>query len=165
MQEAQKAAFEFASALEATQAWSDWQRDLDACLPPERWRMARDWVRAFSQTRMPEAQGWVDEAATVLCLSLPRHRVNADLQARVEGLLSEHPRMQQGALMLNLNDFWQRFLHHHQQFVGVYRLGNIIRSSGFNTFFPVAFHGFCGQREDGQGAEFGHPADFAPRER
>ncbi|MDR7152082.1 hypothetical protein J2W49_004058 [Hydrogenophaga palleronii] len=104
-------------ALEATQAWSDWQRDLDACLPPERWRMARDWVRAFSQTRMPEAQGWVDEAATVLCLNLPRHRVNADLQARVEGLLSEHPRMEQGALMLNLNDFWQRFLHHQSQVV------------------------------------------------
>lgn len=104
-------------ALEAGQRWSDWQRDLDACLPPERWRMARDWVRAFSQTRMPEAEGWVDEAATVLCVALPRQRVNAELQTRIEGLLSEHPRVQQGALALNLNDFWQRFLHHQGQVV------------------------------------------------
>ena len=104
-------------ALEASQRWTDWQHELDACLPPERWRMARDWVRAFSQTRLPEAQDWVDEAATVLCLPLPRQRVNAELQTRVEGLLSEHPRIQQGELALNLNDFWRRFLHHQSQVV------------------------------------------------
>ncbi|MEZ5703131.1 MAG: AAA family ATPase [Burkholderiaceae bacterium] len=59
----------------------------------------------------------MDEAATLFCLNLPRHRVNADLEMPVEGLLGEHPRMAQGKLLLNLNQFWQRFLHHQNHVV------------------------------------------------
>ena len=94
--------------LERGARWADWQRDLDACLPAERWHMARDWVRAFAQSQSAEALGWVDEAATVLCLPLPRARQSATLVTRVEGLLSEHPRVVQGAIELNLNDFWHQ---------------------------------------------------------
>jgi hypothetical protein len=101
--------------LERGGRWLDWQRDLDACLPAERWRMARDWVHAYAQTQPEDTRLWTDEAATVLCLPVPRLRVNAPLQARVEGLLGEHPRVVQGSLAVNLNDFWHRFLRHQTQ--------------------------------------------------
>src|ERR1700761_7091217 len=47
-----------------------------------------------------------------------------------------------------------------QQFVRVHRLGNVIRSTSFQTFFTVTFHGLGGQGQDGQRAETGILADF-----
>jgi MoxR-like ATPase len=102
-------------ALDKAGKWAEWASDLDACLPAERWHMARDWVRAYADAQAVEAKPWVDEAATVLSLSLPRQRLNAELQTAVGGLLSDHPRVVQGQMALNLNDFWQRFYHHQTQ--------------------------------------------------
>jgi hypothetical protein len=101
--------------LEASDRWTDWLNDLNACLPAERWHMARDWVRAYAEAQDVAAKTWIDEAATVLCLTLPRQRVNAVLETAVEGLLSDHPRVLQGKMVLNLNEFWQCFLHHQTQ--------------------------------------------------
>ncbi|MGP1682528.1 MAG: AAA family ATPase, partial [Giesbergeria sp.] len=102
-------------ALEAADRWTDWSRDLEACMPAEGWQMAREWMRAFAQNQPDADVRWADEAATVLCLALPRQRQNADLTALVDGLLSDHPRVVQGILELQLSDFWQRFLHHQTQ--------------------------------------------------
>jgi hypothetical protein len=103
--------------LEQRGRWADWQRDLTACVDSERWRMARDWTRAYASSHTPEQDRlrWADEAATLLCLNAPRQRVNATLEMQIEGLLGEHPRVQQGRLTLNLNDFWQRFLQHQNR--------------------------------------------------
>lgn len=103
--------------LERGGRWPDWQHDLDACLPAERWRLARDWVRAYASASAADALPWADEAAAALCVPLPRVRISTPLQARVEGLLSEHPRFAQGTVELNLNDFWRRFLHHRERVV------------------------------------------------
>lgn len=89
-----------------------WQHDLEAATPAERWRLARQWVRAFAQTQAPEALVWADDAASALALPAARQRVNATLDTTLTGLLSEHPRISEGRLALNLNDFWRRFLHH-----------------------------------------------------
>jgi hypothetical protein len=100
--------------LEQRGRWSAWQHDMAACTGAEGWRLARDWMRAFAQSQAghPHLAPWADEAASVLCLPLPRRRVNATLEARIEGLLSEHGRIQQGQMLLSLNDFWQRVSHH-----------------------------------------------------
>ena len=113
--------------LERGGRWTDWQRDLDASEPPERWRMARDWVRAFAQHQAQDAVGWVDEAATALCLALQRQRQSVALVTRVEGLLSEHARIAHGALDLNLNDFWQRFIHHQTRIVPAFEAWHRLR--------------------------------------
>ena len=95
-----------------------WQRDLAAAEPLERWRLARQWVLAFVQSQDQDAehaatwQASADDAATQLAVDAPRHRVNAQLQASVPGLRSEHPRIEGGTLALDLNDFWRRVRHH-----------------------------------------------------
>lgn len=115
------AAQDLASALqrelERSGAWSQWSADLEACLPAERWHMACDWVGAYAASQAADAQDWVEEAATVLCLPLARERANAALHTVVTDLLSEHPRVVQGAMSLNLNDAWQRFLHHQMHVI------------------------------------------------
>ncbi|MBX3627215.1 MAG: DNA repair ATPase [Rhizobacter sp.] len=98
--------------LERNGRLADWQRDLDAATPPERWRLARQWARAYAQTQAPAALTWADDAASLLALPAARQRINATLDATLTGLLGEHPRIVDGSLSLNLNDFWRRFLHH-----------------------------------------------------
>ncbi len=94
-----------------------WQADLDAAPPAERWRLARDWVRAYAVHQSPQSADWVDDAASVLAMPLQRTRVNVALDRAVEGLRGEHPRVADGRLVLNLNDFWRRFLFHAQHAV------------------------------------------------
>lgn len=89
-----------------------WQADLDAAPPAERWRLARDWVGAYAIHQSPQSVDWVDDAASVLAMPLQRTRVNVALDRTVDGLRGEHPRVAEGRMTLNLNDFWRRFLFH-----------------------------------------------------
>lgn len=103
--------------LERTQQHGDWQRDLDSAEPAERWRLVRAWVAAFAATQPTGTVDWIDDAAGRLAVALPRRRVNASLAAVVDGLRSEHPRIVDGRLPLNLNDFWQRYDDHRSRIV------------------------------------------------
>lgn len=91
---------------------TEWNRDLEAAMPQERWRLARDWAQAYAEMHAPSSRQWVDDAASVLAVPVPRQRINAALDVEVGGLLAEHARVVGGCLRLNLNDFWRRFLHH-----------------------------------------------------
>ncbi|MGJ7573206.1 DNA repair ATPase [Variovorax sp. RB2P76] len=104
-----------------------WQADLDAAPPPERWRLARDWVRAYAVHQSPQSLDWVDDAASVLAMPLQRTRVNVALDQTVEGLRGEHPRVADGRMVLNLNDFWRRFLFHAQHAVPGYEALQALR--------------------------------------
>lgn len=104
-----------------------WQADLDAAPPAERWRLARDWVRAYAVHQSPQSADWVDDAASVLAMPLQRTRVNVALDQAVEGLRGEHPRVADGRLVLNLNDFWRRFLFHAQHAVPAFEALHRVR--------------------------------------
>ncbi|WP_225783628.1 DNA repair ATPase [Xenophilus sp. Marseille-Q4582] len=97
---------------------SAWQRDLQAAEPLERWRLARGWLQAFADSQaqdgQPQALAWIDDAATALTFGGARRRINAALDATVSGLRSEHPRIREGALPFNLNDFRRRVRHHRR---------------------------------------------------
>ncbi|MCW7536566.1 DNA repair ATPase [Aquabacterium sp. A7-Y] len=114
--------------LERKGRWSELQRDLEAAPPPERWRLASSWVRAYAGAHAPEATTWADDAAALLAVPGPRQRVNATLDRRVEGLLAEHPRVAGGAMALNLNDFWRRFLHHQASVVPAFEALQSLRA-------------------------------------
>ncbi len=103
--------------LERAQQLADWQHDLDSAEPAERWQLAHAWVAAFAAAQAPEAADWIDDAASRLAVALPRQRINASLTVSIEGLRSEHPRIVDGRLTLNLNDFWQRFHDHRSRIV------------------------------------------------
>ena len=96
---------------------AEWQRDLDAAMPAERWRLARAWLRAYAQAQAPKMLAWVDDAAAVLAVPAPRQRMHVTLDAELDGLRSEHSRIVAGRMALNLNDFWRRFLHHQTHVV------------------------------------------------
>jgi hypothetical protein len=98
--------------LDRNGRWQALQHDLDAATPAERWRLARQWVRAYAQAHAPQSLVWADDAASVLAAPAARQRVNATLDTQLTGLRSEHARIVDGALALNLNDFWRRWLHH-----------------------------------------------------
>ncbi|GHU29692.1 hypothetical protein AGMMS50256_15120 [Betaproteobacteria bacterium] len=103
--------------LEANGLWADWQRDLVAAPPAERWRFARDWALAAAR-RDPQLIIWAEGAATRFAIDAPRTRVNADLDTTLKNMLGEHPRIVDGEIVLNLHDFWRRYLHHSEVVVG-----------------------------------------------
>ncbi|MGQ3000215.1 MAG: ATP-binding protein, partial [Variovorax sp.] len=104
-----------------------WQHDLDSAPPPERWRLARDWVRAYALHQSPQSLAWVDDAASVLAIPVQRVRVNAALDRTVEGLRGEHPRVAEGRVTLNLNDFWRRFQFHAAHAVPDFQALHVLR--------------------------------------
>ncbi|TWO70849.1 AAA family ATPase [Caenimonas sedimenti] len=98
--------------LERVARLGDWRRDLEAGEPAERWLLARSWVRGFAQSAQPQSLVWADDAASLLAVPVRRHRINATLDAEVAGLRSEHARIVDGKLAVNLNDFRRRFAAH-----------------------------------------------------
>lgn len=97
---------------------SEWQSNLAALPLAARWSLVLDGLHGLvARENKPEWQPFVTEAAAWALVQLPPSRLNARLQTRVEGLLGEHPRIQQRTLELNLNDFLQRLEHHVQTVV------------------------------------------------
>ncbi|MBN9340084.1 MAG: DNA repair protein, partial [Comamonadaceae bacterium] len=96
---------------------SAWQRDLQAAEPLERWRLARGWLRAFAASQNSDALAWIDDAATALTFQGARRRVNVQLNANIDGLRGEHPRIREGTLPFHLNDFRRRVRHHRSHAV------------------------------------------------
>ena len=103
--------------LDRTGQLADWQRSLEASSPSERWELARAWVTAFAKAQAPANLAWVDDAASLLAVPVQRRRINIALDTTVSGLRAEHPRVVQGSLALNLNDFWRRYSVHRDRVV------------------------------------------------
>jgi len=114
--------------LERTQHLAEWRNDVDSAEPAERWRLVRAWVAAFAAAQMPQAGEWIDDAAgRLVAASVSRRRVNATLVVAVDALRSEHPRIVDGRLTLNLNDFWQRYDAHRSQIVPAFERFHLLR--------------------------------------
>ncbi|WP_222105259.1 DNA repair ATPase [Denitromonas halophila] len=105
-----------------------WQADLANASPEARWRMALEWVVALAgETAHADARTWVHDAATLIATPVERERINATLDRQITGLLGEHPRITDGQLSLNLNNFWQRWLHHRQVVVPAFETLQALR--------------------------------------
>ncbi|AWB66673.1 DNA repair protein [Saccharobesus litoralis] len=82
----------------------------------EQWQLCLSWLSAFvtkqatSETEGSAAsQHYLTEAAAILiCQSLPRTVTQVQLDAQVQGLLSDHKRVESGTLALTLDEFSQR---------------------------------------------------------
>jgi hypothetical protein len=90
--------------------------------PFARWHLCQHWFEALldKPEGLAEFGPWRDfipEAIALLKLDqrVSRRFTQADVQVLVEGLLSEHPRIQQQQLQLRLDDFWLRYQQHLQR--------------------------------------------------
>ncbi|WP_028454333.1 DNA repair ATPase [Chitinilyticum litopenaei] len=70
----------------------------------QRWQLALHWCEAIAASlNLP--QNYAPEAAAILLVELPRRRINVALTVTLAGLLGQHPRVQDGQLALDLNEF------------------------------------------------------------
>ncbi|MBK6908971.1 MAG: DNA repair ATPase [Rhodocyclaceae bacterium] len=117
----------FVRHLERQGQLARWRDSLADCTPLDAWHLARDWVGSYQQAHAPTEAAWSDEAAATLVLDLPRQRHNADLACTVAGLRGEHPRIENGQLALNLNDFHGRLRQHANGIVPQFRRWQALR--------------------------------------
>ncbi|GAB3345580.1 DNA repair ATPase [Marilutibacter aestuarii] len=103
-------------------ARDDLEQALDrlADRPGARWSLARDALQALCADpgHAPLARH-VDEAVALLLLADPLalRVTETDLHADVEGLLGEHPRIEDGRMRLAVDDFAERLQWHREHFV------------------------------------------------
>ncbi len=105
-------AAELARQLERNNQLTLWQQELAHASPAERWTLACEWLAAFDAAQPQSARNWIPDAALHFAFPAQRQRINVDLDCQLDRLLGEHARISQGALRLNLNDFWQRYVAH-----------------------------------------------------
>jgi hypothetical protein len=117
----------FTRYLERAGQWQEWRQQLATLPGAEAWRMTRQWLRRYSETQEPAQVAFVEEAAAQLAFAQVRERRNAMLEVRIEGLLGESPRLQSGALLLNLNDFHSRFRAHRTLIVPGFERLQVLR--------------------------------------
>ncbi|WP_148714811.1 DNA repair ATPase [Chitinolyticbacter meiyuanensis] len=73
----------------------------------ERWALALHWCEALASSHgLPV--GYAPEAAALLLTELPRNRLSVALTGTVDGLVGAHPRVVNGGLALDLNEFRAR---------------------------------------------------------
>ncbi len=113
--------------LEKADSSGIWHHDLAAAAPAERWSLARSWVLAYAQAHAPEALAWVDDAASMLAVKVERDRHNLELDVEVSDLLSEHARIIERRMRLNLNDLWRRVMQHDAQVVPAFQALQTLR--------------------------------------
>jgi hypothetical protein len=108
--------------LTAEHGWDEFQHTLQTLQsrPDAAWQLVTGWLQALCT--QPEHAALIDyapEAAALLLTAdrLSSHGSEADLRARVEGLLGQHPRIVDGAMALGIDDFCARLATHRAQFV------------------------------------------------
>ncbi|OEJ95387.1 DNA repair ATPase [Streptomyces thermolilacinus] len=73
-------------------------------------RLVEGWLHSYAAScgENVDAGDLAEAVAIEVCPDLPRHDVECDLSARVEGLLGTHPRIERGVLRLRLDEFLTR---------------------------------------------------------
>ncbi|MEZ5545606.1 MAG: DNA repair ATPase [Lysobacteraceae bacterium] len=115
----------------AGERWNDVQATLDVLGEDAsaRWNLVAQWLEALiahaeeHDDALAALGAYVPEAAALLLLgpALPHRVSQADLELRTDGLLSEHPRIVNGALNLQLSEFLTRLAAHQVGYLQGFR--------------------------------------------
>ncbi|MEN5061730.1 DNA repair ATPase [Luteimonas sp. TWI1416] len=98
--------------------------------PSAQWALAAQWLHGLcGDPKHASLAGYVPEAIVLLLAGRTlRHRVReATLIAEVEGLLGEHPRIEDGRLRLAVDDFLSRLRTHRETFVPAFHRYQAVR--------------------------------------
>ncbi|MDN3637705.1 DNA repair ATPase [Simiduia curdlanivorans] len=99
--------------------------------PGEKLRVISVWLDALTEhQKSDKARHFIPEAAAMLAAKNVRRRdTEADLQLIVEGLLGDHPLLDQGRLSLEIDSFLLRMAHHRRVVVAGYHQYHKVRQA------------------------------------
>ncbi len=105
--------------LESQGSRADFEADFRALAAHAqvRFNLATAWLTAFAEAKAPQLTHAVPEAAALLAVDetrIDRHVSSAQTKAVIEGLLGQHPRLKDGKLSIELDEFVGRlttFIH------------------------------------------------------
>ncbi|SDU86642.1 DNA repair ATPase [Pseudomonas sihuiensis] len=109
--------------MQASHVWDDYREALNNLRgrPVQRWSLAQTWFDGLcaQDASMAELADYVPEAIAVSLLDeeFPRRFTEVDLRFSVSGLLGDHPRVQDGTLLLAIDDYFARLRQHLDHFV------------------------------------------------
>ncbi len=108
--------------LQSAQMEDSFERSLQrlADRPAAQWALVAHWLQAMCASGEQAAlAGYVPEAIALLLTAreLRHHTRDVTLIAQVDGLLGQHPRIDQGRMALAVDDFLLRLRHHHTHFI------------------------------------------------
>ncbi|HEY7773898.1 MAG TPA: DNA repair ATPase [Marinagarivorans sp.] len=123
--------------------WDSYQSNLRHLSeqPAEAYALSQAWLRAMVNNKSLESMcNYIDEAAVILCtdkmatsIEVPRRNVVVDLDVAVDGLLGDHPKLQQQTLPFSLNQFLETLRHHVDVFVPNYHRYLTMRAELMST--------------------------------
>lgn len=102
--------------------WDDYRQALARLgeRPAAQWTLALDWLHGLcGQAEFAALAAYAPEAAALELLGeeLPRRVTEVDLRFTVEGLLGEHPRIQEQRLELALDELFARLRAHREHYL------------------------------------------------
>ncbi|MCQ4348451.1 DNA repair ATPase [Pseudomonas stutzeri] len=108
--------------LTEARMWDDYRQALARLgeRPAAQWRLALDWLHGLcGQAEFAALAAYAPEAAALELLGedLPRRVTEVDLRFTVEGLLGEHPRIQEQRLELALDELFARLRAHREHYL------------------------------------------------
>ncbi|MBX2859494.1 MAG: DNA repair ATPase [Cellvibrionaceae bacterium] len=130
-----KHGMELAEALKRTldqDSWRHFQVALERMLgwPAERWQLSESWFKALVENKsLAHLQHYIPEAVAIVNTEnrLERELSQAELELHIDGLLSEHSRIENRCLALSIDDFLTRYSDHCGEFIPEYHRYQALR--------------------------------------
>lgn len=112
----------FVEALKRENQFSQYQQALDvvAGQPAARWSITNHWLKAWmAKVDQLHLMHYLPEAVAVLNVgeTVKTSVRSVELAFQVEGLLGQHPRIEERALSLQLDEFDERLRYHQQEII------------------------------------------------
>lgn len=103
----------------------------------DRWKLIESWLKGLcSMEQYQKLANYIPEAIILLMLEQDSHDSircsEIELDIIVTGLLSEHVRIEQGNLLINLDDFFSRMRYQQYVFIPEYRRYHALRQEILN---------------------------------
>ncbi|WP_392562319.1 DNA repair ATPase [Orbus sturtevantii] len=127
------------SHLEKTHMWSGFnhsQLSLQQRIA-DRWLLIENWLKGLcSLSEYQASSNYIPEAIILIMLKDDTHTAlkmsEIDLDIKITDLLGEHPRVKQGTLMINLDDFFNRMRRQSRVIIPEYQQYQQIRQEVLN---------------------------------
>ncbi len=108
--------------MESAGVWAEYQQTLTGMQdrPGAQWQLAHNWLQGLcTDQSFAPLLNYVPEAAALALLdpTVSASVVETDLRFRVEQLMGDHPRIDNGVMTLAIDDFFARLRRHREHFL------------------------------------------------